>query len=60
VATRRSGRETVCSLRPEAFDAEVARERSMLGLDGAVPTTDPRPEIEPAIPMAGQPRAADA
>jgi ArsR family transcriptional regulator, arsenate/arsenite/antimonite-responsive transcriptional repressor len=32
VATRRSGRETVCSLRPEAFDAQVVRERDLLGL----------------------------
>jgi len=32
VATRRSGRETVCSLRPEAFDLQVARERELLGL----------------------------
>jgi DNA-binding transcriptional ArsR family regulator len=32
VATRRSGRETVCSLRPEAFDEQAARERELLGL----------------------------
>ncbi len=32
VATRRSGRETVCSLRPEAFDIQGARERDLLGL----------------------------
>jgi DNA-binding transcriptional ArsR family regulator len=34
VATRRNGRETVCSLRREAYAAFVARERQILGLDG--------------------------
>lgn len=38
VATRRKGRETTCSLRPEAFEAFAARERSILGLAGADPT----------------------
>lgn len=32
VTTRRSGRETLCSLRPEAFDEAIARERVLLGL----------------------------
>ena len=32
VTTRRSGRETLCSLRPEAFDEALARERALLGL----------------------------
>ena len=32
VATRRIGRETVCSVRPEAFDAFAARQRTVLGL----------------------------
>jgi len=32
VETRRSGRETVCRLRPETFEAFVARQRSVLGL----------------------------
>jgi ArsR family transcriptional regulator len=32
VMTRRSGRETICSLRPEAFDEVTARERVLLGL----------------------------
>jgi len=32
VATRRSGRETVCSIVPESFDAQFARERALLGL----------------------------
>ena len=32
VETRRNGRETVCSLRPEAFDEFVARERLVLGV----------------------------
>lgn len=31
VATRRNGRETVCSLRPEAFAESAVRERSVLG-----------------------------
>lgn len=34
VQTRRSGRETVCTLRPEAFDDVSARERVLFGLDG--------------------------
>jgi ArsR family transcriptional regulator len=38
VATRRNGRETTCSLRSEAFEAFVARERAILGL--AAPGTD--------------------
>lgn len=32
VETRRNGRETVCRLRPEAFDELEARERAILGL----------------------------
>lgn len=32
VQTRRSGRETVCSLRPEAFGEVAERERSILGI----------------------------
>ena len=32
VMTRRIGRETVCSVRPEAFDAFAARQRAVLGL----------------------------
>jgi ArsR family transcriptional regulator len=32
VETRRSGRETVCRLVPEAFDAFAAQERNALGL----------------------------
>jgi ArsR family transcriptional regulator len=39
VATRRTGRETTISLRPEAFEAFAARERAILGLGrGAGPT----------------------
>jgi DNA-binding transcriptional ArsR family regulator len=38
VATRRKGRETTCSLRPEVFEAFAARERTVLGLAGADPT----------------------
>ena len=32
VETRRSGRETSCSLRPDAFEAFIDRERAVLGL----------------------------
>lgn len=39
VTTRRSGRETLCSLRPEAFDEAVARERALLGL--GLPRSNP-------------------
>lgn len=35
VETRRNGRETLCSLRPEAWEAFVERERVALGLAGA-------------------------
>ncbi len=36
VETRRNGRETLCALRPEAWEAFVERERAVLGLAGAV------------------------
>lgn len=32
IGTRRIGRETVCSVRPEAFEAFAARQRAVLGL----------------------------
>jgi ArsR family transcriptional regulator len=52
VATRRNGRETVCSLRADAFEAFVARERAILGLaGGGGTTTDP-------TPSAGMPATA--
>jgi DNA-binding transcriptional ArsR family regulator len=35
VETRRNGRETVCALRPEAWEAFHERERAALGLAGA-------------------------
>jgi ArsR family transcriptional regulator, arsenate/arsenite/antimonite-responsive transcriptional repressor len=38
VTTLRRGRETTITLRPEAFEAFVARERTILGLGGADPT----------------------
>lgn len=37
VETRRNGRETLCRLRPEAYETFVARERAILGL-GAGPS----------------------
>ena len=36
VATKRIGRETICRLRPEAFDAFAARQADILGI-GATP-----------------------
>jgi ArsR family transcriptional regulator len=39
VETRRNGRETVCRLRPEAFDELAARERAVLGLGRGGDTT---------------------
>ena len=38
VETRRSGRETVCRIVPEAFESFVARERLVLGLPTARPS----------------------
>jgi len=35
VVTRRSGRETVCRLRPEAFEEFAARQAAVLGIAGA-------------------------
>ena len=34
VTTRRTGRETICRLVPEAFDAFAARQADILGLPG--------------------------
>lgn len=39
VETRRNGRETLCRLRPEAFDELAARERAVLGLGRGGDTT---------------------
>jgi len=36
VTTRRSGRETFCRLRPEAFDAFATRQADILGIAAAV------------------------
>ena len=60
VATRRSGRETVCSLRPEAFDGQAARERQLLGLGEheAADREEPLPGDTLALPA--QPGTADA
>jgi len=35
IETRRNGRETLCRLRPEAFEAFAARQRVILGLTDA-------------------------
>jgi ArsR family transcriptional regulator len=45
VLTRRSGRETICSLRAEAFDEVTARERVLLGLGGRGPVPTGADEI---------------
>ncbi len=46
VSTRRNGRETVCSLRPEAFEEALARERTLLGVGRPQPA--PAATDEPA------------
>jgi DNA-binding transcriptional ArsR family regulator len=60
VATRRSGRETVCSLRPEAFNVQARRERELLGLDqrDGLGRDEPLPGATIALPA--QPGTADA
>ena len=56
VTTRRSGRETLCSVRPEAFDEVFARERVLLGLGRAIPgAMPPLPGAMPAPTPAGDP-----
>jgi DNA-binding transcriptional ArsR family regulator len=52
VGTRRKGRETVCSLRADAFEAFVIHERAVLGLagDGATGATSPDEGIPAATP----------
>jgi DNA-binding transcriptional ArsR family regulator len=51
VGTRRKGRETVCSLRADAFEAFVIRERAILGLAGEGATSAVSPdENVPAAP----------
>lgn len=42
IETRRNGRETTCSLRPDAFEAFIARERVALGLPESPATDTPR------------------
>ena len=44
VTTRRSGRETVCRLVPEAFGAFAARQADILGLPGSQATGSSSPE----------------
>jgi DNA-binding transcriptional ArsR family regulator len=50
VHTRRSGRETVCRLRPEAFDEFAARERAVLGLAPSADTGSPASAAGPDAP----------
>jgi DNA-binding transcriptional ArsR family regulator len=60
VATRRSGRETVCSLRPEAFDLQAVRERELLGLDGREADDREGPVPSATLALPAQPGTADA
>jgi ArsR family transcriptional regulator len=60
VGTRRSGRETVCSLRPEAFDVQAVRERELLGLDGREADDREEPLPGATITLPAQPGTADA
>ena len=59
VGTRRNGRETVCSLRADAFETFVTRERAILGLAGDTASA-PAPETnpDPGIPTAARRVAA--
>ncbi len=43
VMTRRIGRETLCSVKPEAFDRFATRQRLVLGLAGDPDGSDPAP-----------------
>jgi DNA-binding transcriptional ArsR family regulator len=54
VGTRRNGRETVCSLRADAFETFVARERAILGLmgDGAAAGEPPTATVRAATRRA--------
>ncbi len=61
VATRRSGRETVCSLRPEAFELQVDRERELLGLgEHPGPRLDEHQRMTTAGVLPAQAGTADA
>ena len=55
VEATRVGRETICSIRPEAFEAFVAHERRVLGLDH---TANPDTIDGPAAAAAGEPDPA--
>jgi ArsR family transcriptional regulator, arsenate/arsenite/antimonite-responsive transcriptional repressor len=59
IEMQRHGRETVCTLRPEAFDEINARERAILGYEGAPRAAD-LPEADAATatrPAALRPAA---
>ena len=53
VGTRRNGRETVCSLRADAFETFVARERAILGLVGDAMAA-PAPTPDAGVPTAAR------
>jgi DNA-binding transcriptional ArsR family regulator len=57
VGTRRNGRETLCSLRADAFETFVARERAILGLAGDA-TSAPESTADAGIPTAAARRVA--
>jgi ArsR family transcriptional regulator len=56
VDTRRNGRETLCSLRADAFETFAARERAILGLAGDAIGPESTPDA--GIPTAAARRVA--
>jgi DNA-binding transcriptional ArsR family regulator len=61
IETQRRGRETVCTLRPEAFDDINARERAILGYERAPRAADlPAAAVPPALPANPRPNAEPA
>jgi ArsR family transcriptional regulator, arsenate/arsenite/antimonite-responsive transcriptional repressor len=58
VEARRNGRETVCFLRPEAFEEVNARERAILGYDGASSRAADVPEAALTAVASATPAAA--
>jgi len=58
VGTRRNGRETLCSLRADAFETFVARERAILGLTGDAAAPAPETTPDAGVPTAARRVAA--
>lgn len=57
IATRRIGRETVCSVKPEAFAAFAARQRAVLGLAELI-DGEALEDSRHSTPVAGTARSA--